>query len=53
MVNSLAPNTEPCGTPDVTAFVKGSPSNTNVVVSLFNVRLEPLKGSTGDPIHIL
>ena len=25
MVNSLAPNTEPCGTPDVTAvFVKGS-----------------------------
>ena len=50
MVNSLAPNTEPCGTPDV--IMKVSLQH-NLVVSLFNVRLEPFKGSTGDSIQIV
>ena len=52
MVNSFAPNTEPCGTPDDTGRLRERESP-NLVVYVFNVRLELSKGSTGDLIQIL
>ena len=51
MVNSIAPNTEPCGTPDVTGRIceKECP----LVISVFNLQLETFKRGTADPIRIL